>query len=79
MTAEMFSYQPDIPNYSLVNKKLPSHSTARFSASLISEQLKQGALIAGLLHDIGKLVLFEFNKALTLKYFDNIARTSGDI
>lgn len=79
MTAEMFSYQPDIPNYSLVDEQLHSLSTARFAASLVPDNQKQDALLAGLLHDIGKLVLFEIDKTLTLKYFDNNARTSGDI
>ena len=37
------------------------------------------ALLAGLLHDIGKLILFEIDKELTLKYFDNQARTTSDV
>ncbi|MEW6992128.1 HDOD domain-containing protein [Colwelliaceae bacterium 6441] len=79
MTAEMFSYQPDIPNYSLVDEQLHCLATARFAASLVAPEIKQDTLLAGLLHDIGKLVLFEIDKALTLKYFDNIARTSGGV
>lgn len=79
MTSEMFAYQPDIPNFSLIDEQLHALSTARFAASLVSPELKQDTLLAGLLHDIGKLVLFEIDKALTLKYFENSARTSGDI
>jgi len=79
MTAELFSYQPDIPNFSIINEQLHSLSTARFAASLVPIELKQDALLAGLLHDIGKLILFEIDKELTLKYFDNQARTTSDI
>ena len=79
MTAEMFSYQPDIPNFSVEEEQLHSLSVARFAASLVEIDFRHDALLAGLLHDIGKLVLFEIDKALTLKYFDNCARTSSDI
>ena len=79
MTAELFSYQPDIPNFSLQDEQLHSLATARFTANIVDESLKHDALLAGLLHDIGKLVLFEIDKALTLKYFENCARTSSDI
>ena len=79
MTAEMFSYQPDIPNFSVIDEQLHCLSTARFAASLVPEEIKQDTLLAGLLHDIGKLVLFEIDKALTLKYFENSARKSSGI
>lgn len=79
MTAEMFSYQPDIPNFSVLDEQLHCLATARFAASLVPHELKQDTLLAGLLHDIGKLVLFEIDKKLTLKYFDNAARASSDI
>ena len=79
MTAELFSYQPNIPNFSLQDEQLHSLATARFTASLVDETLKHDALLAGLLHDIGKLVLFEIDNTLTLKYFDNCARTADDI
>jgi len=79
MTAELFSYQPDIPNFSLIDEQMHSLSTARFAATLVPAELKQDTLLAGLLHDIGKLVLFEIDKALTLKYFDNKARSSNDV
>ena len=79
MTAELFSYQPDIPNFSLQEEQLHSLATARFAASMVDNVFKHDALLAGLLHDLGKFVLFEIDKALTLKYFDNKARTSSDI
>jgi len=79
MTAELFSYQPDIPNFSIIDEQLHSLATARFAASLVPSEIKQDTLLAGLLHDIGKLVLFEIDKDLTLKYFDNKARTTSDV
>lgn len=79
MTAEMFSYQPDIPNFSVAKEQLHALSTARFAATMVSQELKRDTLLAGLLHDIGKLVLFEIDKELTLKYFSNQARTKGGV
>jgi len=79
MTAEMFSYEPDIPNFSIQEEQLHSLATARFAATMVDKTLKNDALLAGLLHDIGKLVLFEIDKALTIKYFENSSRTSSDI
>lgn len=79
MTAEMFAYQPDIPNFSIEEEQLHSIKVARFAATLVDPSLKHDALLSGLLHDIGKLVLFEIDKALTLKYFENRARTKDDI
>lgn len=79
MTAELFSYQPDIPNFSVVDEQLHALATARFAASLVPAHLKQDTMLAGLLHGLGKLVLFEIDQRLTLKYFENNARKSEDI
>ncbi|WP_286235089.1 response regulator [Thalassotalea sediminis] len=79
MTAELFSYQPNIPNFSILDEQLKALSTAKLAASLVPAALKQDALLAGLLHGIGKLVLFEIDKDLTLKYFKNRAKASDDV
>lgn len=79
MTAELFSYQPDIPNFSIIDEQLHALATARLAASLVPPQLKQDTMLAGLLHGLGKLVLFEIDQKLTLKYFENKARQSEDI
>ena len=79
MTAELFSYQPDIPNFSIIDEQLHALATARLAASLVAPELKQDTLLAGLLHGLGKFVLFEIDKALTIKYFENSARKSDDI
>ena len=80
MTSELFSYQPKIENYSIVNEQLHSLAVARLAASLVKPESKQEAMLAGLLHDLGKLVLYEINPKLTEKFFkykvqakDNIA------
>ena len=79
MTAELFSYQPDIAQFSIQKEQLHSLATARFAASLVSEEFKQDALLAGLMHGIGKLILFAIDRELSLKYFENSARTIDDI
>lgn len=79
MTAELFSYQPDIPNFSILDEQLHALATARFAASLVSDELKQDTMLAGLLHGLGKLVLFDIDQQLTLKYFENNARKSEDV
>jgi HD-like signal output (HDOD) protein len=79
MTAELFSSQVNIAKFSLKEEQLNSLSTARLAASLVSDELKQDALLAGLLHAIGKLILFEIDRNFTLKYFENSARATDDL
>jgi putative nucleotidyltransferase with HDIG domain len=69
MTAELFSYEPDIPGFSLIKEQLHCLSTAKLAASMVKAELKRDALLAGLLHDIGKVVLFEMDPKLTTKFF----------
>jgi len=69
MTAELFSYQPDIPDFSLIKEQLHCLSTARLAASMVKPELKRETLLAGLLHDIGKVILFEMDEKLTKKFF----------
>jgi putative nucleotidyltransferase with HDIG domain len=69
MTAELFSYEPDIPDFSLIQEQLHCLSTARLAASMVKAELKRDTLLAGLLHDIGKVVLFEIDTKLTNTYF----------
>jgi putative nucleotidyltransferase with HDIG domain len=69
MTAELFSYEPDIADFSLIKEQLHCLSTARLAASMVKVELKRDALLAGLLHDIGKIVLFEMDPTLTKTYF----------
>ena len=69
MTAELFAYEPNIADFSIEKEQLHCLAVARLAASLVEPSLKQDALMAGLLHGIGKLVLFEINPALTKKFF----------
>ncbi|MGL1959139.1 MAG: HDOD domain-containing protein [Colwellia sp.] len=70
MTSELFSYKPNIPNYSIINEQLHSLAIAKLAASMVKPELKQEAMLAGLLHDIGKVVLYEINPKLTKIFFD---------
>lgn len=78
MTAELFSYEPNIADFSLIEEQLHGLSTARLAASMVKAELKQQAMLAGLLHDIGKLVLYEMDPALTKKYFQHRSATSDN-
>ena len=69
MTAELFTYSPDIPNFSLEKEQLHSFATAKLAASIVKPELKQQAMIAGLLHAIGKVVLYEIKPDLTENFF----------
>ena len=71
MTAELFAYEPDIQGFSIEQEQLHSLAVAKLTASLVKPELKQDALMAGLLHDLGKLVLYEINPVLTQKFFKN--------
>ncbi|MFD2167814.1 HDOD domain-containing protein [Thalassotalea euphylliae] len=71
MTAEMFSYQPSIDDFNIEKEQLHSLSTAKLAASMVKPEMKQNALLAGLLHDLGKLVLYEINPTQTKKFFQN--------
>lgn len=78
MTAELFSYEPDIPDFSLIQEQLHCLSTARLAASMVKSELKRDTLLAGLLHDIGKIVLFEMDVNLTKKYFQYRVKSSDN-
>lgn len=69
MTAELFTYEPDIPNFCLVEEQLHSFATAKLAASIVKPELKQQTMIAGLLHAIGKIVLYEIKPSLTEEFF----------
>lgn len=69
MTAELFAYKPKIKGFSIIDEQMHCLSIAKFAASMVKPELKQDALIAGLLHDIGKVVLFEINEKSTTVFF----------
>jgi putative nucleotidyltransferase with HDIG domain len=78
MTAELFSYEPDIPEFSLIKEQLHCLSTARLAASMVKAELKRDTLLAGLLHDIGKVVLFEMDAKLTNTYFQYRVKSANN-
>jgi len=76
MTSELLSYKPNIQNFSVVNEQLHSLLTAKLAASLVKPELKQEAMLAGLLHDLGKFVLYEINPKLTADFFEQKQTTT---
>ncbi len=79
MTSELFSYTPNIENFSVIDEQLHCLATAKLTASLVKPELKQDAMIAGLLHDIGKVVLYEINPPLTRLYFSQRSKGEDNI
>lgn len=59
MTAELFSQDIHISNFSIINEQIHALAVARFAATLVSTELKHMAMLSGLLHSIGKLVLYQ--------------------
>lgn len=79
MTAELFVYKPSFQGFSIEDEQQHSLATAKFAASLVKPALKQQAMIAGLLHDIGKLVLFDIDPALTKRFFQEQSHSTDNI
>ncbi|WP_448568971.1 HDOD domain-containing protein [Thalassotalea ganghwensis] len=79
MTAELFSYQPNIPQYSIIGEQLHSLATAKLAASMVKPELRQITLLASLLHDIGKVVLYEMDEQLTQTYFNHRSNSSDNL
>lgn len=79
MTAELFSYNPKIKDFSILEEQLHCLATAKLAASMVKPELKQDAMIAGLLHDIGKVVLFEVNEKSTALFFKHRVESGNNI
>lgn len=79
MTAELFAYNPKIKDFSILDEQLHCLATAKLAASLVKPALKQDAMIAGLLHDIGKVVLFEINEKSTEVFFKHRANDGDNL
>ena len=79
MTAELFSYNPKIKDFSILDEQLHSLATAKLAASMVKAELKQDAMIAGLLHDLGKVVLFEVNEKSTELFFKHRMKDENNI
>lgn len=79
MTAELFAYEPNIQGFSIIDEQLHSLATAKLAASFVKPHLKQQTMLGGLLHDIGKVVLFEIDPQLTATYFKHRAESKDNI
>lgn len=78
MTAELFSQNIEINNFSVANEQLHALAVARFAATLVAPELKNEALLAGLLHGIGKLVLYQVDDSQTQSFL-RASRGRSDI
>lgn len=79
MTAELFVYKPSFQGFSIEGEQQHSLATAKLASSLVKPGLKQQAMIAGLLHDIGKLVLFDIDPALTQRFFQEQSTAADNV
>ena len=79
MTAELFSYNPKIKDFSILDEQLHCLARAKLAASMVKPELKQDAMIAGLLHDLGKVVLFEVNEKSTALFFKHRVKNGNNM
>ncbi len=59
IAAETFSQLEDFPGLSVEDEQKHSLSTARLAATMVEPNLKQETVIAALLHNIGKFILYK--------------------
>lgn len=78
MTAELFNTQPDIDGFNVEAEQQHSLATAQLATSLVKPELKSPTMLAGLLHAIGKLALYDIDKSLTQKFF-KLKTDSSDV
>ena len=79
MTAELFAYAPNIQGFSIIDEQLHSLAIAKFASSLVKPHLRQQTMLSGLLHDIGRVVLFEMDAQLTKTYFKHCSSSHDNI
>ncbi|WP_206483863.1 HDOD domain-containing protein [Thalassotalea sp. G2M2-11] len=79
LTAELCANQSVIPHFFISKFQQHSLSTARFAATIVPKEEKQIAMLAGLLHDIGKLVLFCIDDTLSENYLTQQAQQNSDV
>jgi len=58
LAAETYSQLEEVPGFSLEEEQNHCLSTARLAATLVEPSLKQETILAGLLHNIGKSILY---------------------
>ncbi len=68
ITAETYAKIDDIPGYSITDEQKHCLSTARLAASMVDPSLRRETILVGLLHNIGKFILYEVSPEAMAKY-----------
>ena len=61
LTAETYDKMSEIPGYSISEEQKHCLSTARLAASMVEPSIRQETILVGLLHNIGKFILYELS------------------
>lgn len=68
ITAETYAKIDEIPGYSIVDEQKHCLSTARLAASMVAPSLRQETILVGLLHNIGKFILYKVSPEAMANY-----------
>ena len=68
ITAETYDKMSEIPGYSITDEQIHCLSTARLAASMVEPSIRQETILVGLLHNIGKFILYEVSPEAMEKY-----------
>jgi HD-like signal output (HDOD) protein len=70
ITAETYDKISEIPGYSIIDEQKHCLSTARLAASMVEPSLRQETILVGLLHNIGKFILYEVSPQAMAVYIE---------
>lgn len=68
IAAEMYSQMEEVPGFSIAEEQLKSLNTARLASTFVDPKDKQETMLTGLLHNIGKLILYEVSPSAMKAY-----------
>jgi len=75
IAAETYAKIKEIPGYSIEDEQSHCISTARLAASMVGVSLRRETILVGLLHNIGKFILYEVSPEAMASYITQ--RTIG--
>ncbi|KGJ89861.1 HDOD domain-containing protein [Colwellia psychrerythraea] len=70
IAAETYAKIDDIPGYSIEEEQNHCLSTARLAASMVEPSLRRETILVGLLHNIGKFILYEVSPQAMSVYIE---------
>ena len=68
VTAETYAKIAEIPGYSIEDEQKHCLSTARLAATMVEPDLRRETILVGLLHNIGKFILYEVSPDAMASY-----------